>query len=379
MTAALRSAWLAPRPPDATGPRPRDWALVAVVVAAVLAEGVLRPDVVWRPVAVVIAVVPALLLPWRRLRPFAVFVAAFGIVAAASVAYVASGGDRMMGLTSGIYVLVLVYAVHRWGSGREIAGAIGVLVVVVALGAGRDWTDAAELLLEIAIISIAAVSGVAVRMQAQARRRELDGVRLAEREQLARELHDTVAHHVSAMVVRAQAGRVVAQRDPAAAVEALRIIESEGSRTLAEMRVLVGALRDGEAATLAMRSLSDIASLADAGSLPTVVVELDDAIGEVHPSVGAALFRVAQESVTNARRHASGATQVRVRVRTEGDSVRLTVDDDGAPVPGDRPAGYGIVGMAERASLLGGTLVAGPGPSRGWTVEARVPRTGVAR
>jgi len=204
-------------------------------------------------------------------------------------------------------------------------------------------------------------------------------VRLAEREQLARELHDTVAHHVSAMVVRAQAGRIVAQRDPAAAVDALQVIEAEGSRTLAEMRVLVGALRDGEASLLAPRGLADIAELADQASVPLVDVEVGAGLGEMHPSVGAALFRIAQESVTNARRHAAGAAHVRIRVSADGDAVVLSVVDDGAPVGPGRTPGFGIVGMSERVALLGGTLVAGPGIERGWAVEARVPRSGVKR
>jgi signal transduction histidine kinase len=201
-------------------------------------------------------------------------------------------------------------------------------------------------------------------------------VRMREREQLARELHDTVAHHVSAMVIRAQAGRVVAETRPAAAAEALAVIEAEGSRTLAEMRVLVGALRDPAAEDPADltpgRGIVDIAALAR--SDPRVEVSLTGDLDNLGPAVGAAVFRIAQESVTNAVRHARGAERVTVAVTGEPDAIRCAVTDDGEPVLGPRAVGYGIVGMTERASLLGGSIQAGPGDRRGWVVEAVIPR-----
>ncbi len=107
-----------------------------------------------------------------------------------------------------------------------------------------DSPTSAEASIGLVLLVFPAVLGASVRFWSTSRLRELDQVRLREREQLARELHDTVAHHVSAMVIRAQAGRVVAGSRPEAAVEALEIIEAEGSRTLAEMRSMVGALRE---------------------------------------------------------------------------------------------------------------------------------------
>jgi len=97
----------------------------------------------------------------------------------------------------------------------------------------------------------------------------------------------------------------------------------------------------------------------------------------VHPSVAAALYRIAQESVTNANRHASGASSIDVAVRAVGDDVRLEVRDDGSAKQ-ESGAGYGIVGMSERAALLGGSLQAGPAAEGGWLVAAVLPRTGVA-
>jgi signal transduction histidine kinase len=179
------------------------------------------------------------------------------------------------------------------------------------------------------------------------------------------------------MVVRAQAGRVVAAADPAAAVEALQVIEDEGSRTLTEMRQLVAALREGDDADLTPgRGLGDLERLARRdGSSPTVDVQVSGGLDDLGPTVGAAIYRIAQESVTNALRHARRATRVSVRVAGEGDSVRVSIEDDGEAPVGRGQAGFGIVGMTERASLLGGTLVAGPASGRGWVVTATLPRT----
>ncbi|MGD9956371.1 MAG: sensor histidine kinase [Candidatus Nanopelagicales bacterium] len=380
MRRALRAAWAAPRVPDAPGPLARDWALVAVVVVAALGEGLLRADIELRALEIVLVAAIAFTLPWRRVHPLPMLALGMGAKAVV-VALVVASGWSVVGLTAGVFVLLLIYAVFRWGSGREAFGAVGVLVLVVALGFGRDYRSLAELLPELAILAMPALLAVAVRAQTTTRARDLERVRLAEREQLARELHDTVAHHVSAMVVRAQAGRVVGAGDPAAAIDALSVIEAEGARTLAEMRVLVGALRDSDdPALLAPRTAADIGSLARIDGRPTVSVSFDGDVDGLHPSVGAALYRIAQESVTNAVRHAVGATEVRIDVAAGGDAVRLRVVDDGEPVPADRVRqGYGIVGMAERVSLLGGTLTAGPGDGRGWVVDALVPRTGVRR
>ena len=123
------------------------------------------------------------------------------------------------------------------------------------------------------------------------------------------------------------------------------------------------------------RRLADIEGLAAAGSdALRVDVELRGDLADLTPALEAALYRVAQESVTNARRHAQLATRVEVTVTGNTTDVHLTVDDDGARTTGPNTPGYGLVGMTERVTLLGGTLTAGPGPDRGWRVRAVLPR-----
>ena len=141
---------------------------------------------------------------------------------------------------------------------------------------------------------------------------------------------------------------------------------------------MVGALRQGEDAALApQRGVADISLLAGTteGS-PTVEVAPSGDLDDLTPSIDAAVYRLAQESITNARRHARRATRIRVAVAGEPDCVRLTVSDDGetSAYTAGAASGFGIVGMTERATLLGGTLEAGPNRDRGWTVTAVLPR-----
>jgi signal transduction histidine kinase len=358
----------------------RDWVLLAAGLAAVALEGTLRTDVVWRPVAVAIGVWLCVLPLWRRTHPLATILLAFGAMIALAVATVVAAPREPVGLYAGLVVLVLVYALPRWGSGREIVLGTAVLLATFALSVVSDDTPAAEQVAGLAFLLFPGVVGASVRFFVTARERQLERVRSGERERLARELHDTVAHHVSAMVVRAQAGRVVAGRDAAAAVEALEGVEEEGARTLEEMRAMVAALRDGgDRELVAPSGVADLERLTRApGGGLRVDLALDGDLDALPPAVDAAVYRIVQESVTNAMRHAVGATEVVVRVTGEPKRVRVTVRNDGARAGRGR-AGYGLAGLRERAALLGGELRAGPGADHGWCVEAELPRVSRGR
>ena len=378
---AARSLWAEPRAPNPPARVWRDWALVAVAVPAAVLEGFFRPDVAWRLVSVVVCLALVFTLLWRRTHPLAVVAVAFGSVAVVDVVAITSGVE-WTGLNTCAVALLLPYALFRWGSGREAAIGLAIILVPVLLSAFVAATPAGDVVGGAVIVLLAAALGAAVRYQDNARLRALDQVKLHEREQLARELHDTVAHHVSAIAIQAQAGRTVAGSRPDAALDALETVEEEASRTLAEMRAMVGALRQGEEADLAPQPcVADLERLARrTGTRPHVEVELSGDLEDLRPSVDAALYRLAQESITNAVRHARHATCIRVRVTGDDDHVRLTVrdDGDGGSAGAASTVGYGLVGMAERARLLGGTLEAGPCRDGGWTVDAVLPRDGTA-
>ncbi|MET9724981.1 sensor histidine kinase [Streptomyces zaomyceticus] len=372
----LRTLWTEPRPPDAPARVWRDWALLAASLGAVALEATLRENVVWRPVAVVFAVWLCLLPLWRRTRPLAMVTLGFGSVILLQLASLVAAPREHIGLDTSMVVLVLVYALPRWGSGREIVLGSAVILTAFALGVVADDTPAAEQVGGFVFLSLPGLIGAAVRFWGTARERQLEQVRSREREQLARELHDTVAHHVSAMVISAQAGRVLAGTDPSAAVEALEGVEEEGARTLEEMRAMVAALRDrGAGAELAPPAgVADLERLVRTpGGRLRVDLRLDGELDTLPPAVDAAVYRIVQESVTNAMRHAVDATEVVVRVTAERHTVRVSVRDNGHRTGRGR-AGYGLTGLRERATLLGGTLQAGPGADQGWHVEAELPR-----
>lgn len=378
-TTLLRSVWNDPRPPDAPVRVWWDWALLAVLVPAAVLEGALRPDLPLRALSVAVTVVLAPTLLWRRTRPLLVVSIVFAVLAVLSV--VTAGAVPQ--LYVGAVVLLLPYALFRWGSGREaLIGSAVVLVKVGVTALPAVGLPAMTVALEFAFLCAPMALGAVFRLRARARMSALDQVKLLERERLARDLHDIVAHHVSAIAIRAQAGLETSATRPDAAVEALRIIEAEASRTLAEMRGMVRILRRHEPTGLAPSpSIADLERLASRDHAgPFVDVAVSGDFADVPLPVGAAVYRMAQESVTNARRHARRATRIEVRVAADDSAVHLRVSDDGdtALVRLTGSPGYGLAGMTERARLLGGTCEAGPDPGGGWTVTAVLPRTGTA-
>ncbi|HEY5855308.1 MAG TPA: sensor histidine kinase [Aldersonia sp.] len=374
ITTALRSLWAEPRAADTPDRVWRDWVLVGVVMVTALLEGALREDVTWRPVVTIVAVGLAPVLLWRRTHPLVCVVVGFGTGMALGLASLL-GGVPGVGLNTMSYILVLVYALVRWGSGPQIVIGLAVVAVAAVFAIATDYTGLAELFGGFAVLAAAAASGAAFRYRAESWRRALDQVRSHERVGLARELHDSVAHHVSAIAVQAQAGRTMAGKRPEAALEALSVIEGEASRTLAEMRAMVRVLRDGAPAEYAPQpGVADLVSLARRDPVPVVDVELAGDLAGLRPQVDAAVYRLAQEALTNALRHARNASRVEIRVVEGAGSLRLRVTDDGQIDPA-RPAthGFGLLGMTERVQLLGGTLRAGPTPEGGWAVDADLP------
>lgn len=221
-----------------------------------------------------------------------------------------------------------------------------------------------------------AVAGFYLRVLDQRQEELALRARQDERISIARELHDMVAHHVTGIVVQAQAARLVAGDRPDAAALALQRIERAGGEALGAMRLMVGTLRDEAApADLApAASLDDLRAMGDPparGELP-VRVTVDDRADALPSEVVASLHRIAREAVTNARRHAVAATGIDVNVRCRNGDVELIVRNDGGAA-GWSAGGYGLQGMAERAEALGGSFRAGPHPSGGWQVSAELP------
>lgn len=358
----------------------RDWVFFTVVFAAAIIEGITRDDVFWQPFTGAFTALLAFLVLIRRSHAFiaaATTLVVFNVTEVVSL--IVNDGQSLNYYTSA-FVIVLMYCVFRWASGREGLAMLGLMFAAWVVSFFSMDNTPGDIIGGGIVLLFPPLLGLEVRFYSRWRAQQIENAKAGEREMIARELHDTVAHHVSAIAIQAQAGLTVAKTSPDAAVTALEIVEEQAARTLDEMRSMVGTLRDGDSAEVAPQAgVNDIARLDQTSSEgPEVQVELRGELTDLRPSVDAALYRLAQESITNATRHANNATVVRVCVEGADEAIQLTVIDDGDRVSNlDGQSGYGILGMAERAKLLGGSLSAGPGPRRGWMVSATIPRTKV--
>jgi signal transduction histidine kinase len=263
---------------------------------------------------------------------------------------------------------------------------LGTIAIITAQDVRVTWAEAANLaffsglawLIALVLSSRARrVTAAEDRAERLQRERE-DSTRVAvaeERARIARELHDVVAHSVSVMTVQAGAARLLLSTDPRRASEPLLAVEETGRQALAEMRRLLGILRqDGAGPVLEPQpGLADLPALAatvrEAG-LPVTLTVAGDA-RPLPAGVELAAYRITQEALTNTLKHA-GSARADVTVRYEQDAVVLEICDDGRATGGAGP-GHGIVGMKERAALYGGSAQAGPAPGGGYSVRARLP------
>ncbi|TCK20086.1 sensor histidine kinase [Pseudonocardia endophytica] len=225
--------------------------------------------------------------------------------------------------------------------------------------------------------------GLALRETRSRRLAELADARSAERMELARELHDVIAHHVTGIVVAAQAAGVVARTRPEEVGRALESIEHAGTDALGAMRSMVGVLRgqqDPDAARTPGPDLGEVDELVRRFDDGRGAVTLRSDPGLTHAvlpaGVAASGYRIVQEALTNVRRHAPRAASVEVDLRMTGDALLVVVRNDGVEQrkePVIVRGGFGLAGMAERVAALGGELRAGPDGPHLWTVSARLP------
>jgi signal transduction histidine kinase len=319
------------------------------------------------------------------------------------------GGGGVLAHTTEFHllpILAVAYLVAQSGGiSPLVAGAVclaGTGVVFVdlddlTLARGFDWS---RVLFALFVVAGTTFLGALVREQRRLRGVESQKVVVEERTRIARELHDVVAHHVSAIVIRAQAADRLAPGRPEVAVEALRWIEDAGKEALTGMRHAVHVLREADgdravqlaphgdrAVELAPRGdraveLAPQPTLADLrGTVERlgpvgldVEIALPDPLPALDPQVELAAVRIAQEGVTNALRHAEARRAV-VRVAEEAGHLVVAVDDDGrsGKVPALSASGHGLRGMAERAAACGGRLDITRSDLGGWAVRATLP------
>ena len=373
-----------------------DWLVTLTLVVIGLLE--IASGLFPGPVAVAAAFQVASTLPvaFRRLAPLP----AITISVVVSLPYVLAYGAGNS-LAGAVTLLLLVYSVGRHLVGRRLlAGTAMGLLMIVELGIGGRLVVFEDWVYVLLIYGGALVFGVALRAQversislalaADRAQREQEATAQAavheERARIARELHDVVAHNVGLIVLQAGGGRSVLGTDPERARTALRQVEETGRQTLAEMRHLVGILREDDTANRQpLPSLERLPALVDearAGGL-TVDLEVEGPPVGLPAGLELAAYRLIEEALTNVRKHAPTA-RARVRLAYESDGLRIEVNDDGGPSRAVRHAarnapknatgpGYGLIGMRERVNLYGGRLQAGAMPGGGFRVEAVLP------
>ncbi|WP_049557092.1 sensor histidine kinase [Nonomuraea sp. SBT364] len=321
------------------------------------------------------AIVCGLALARRRDRKWAA-VSGFAVAVTAVLASRFAGLPAEPGPAMALALSVLVGSAVRTLPVRQAAAvAAGGLAVASCslLTAHQPASLPPVLVLNLGAWLAGVAYGLGCRRLAARRHALAEDVRRHERLQLARELHDVVAHHVTGIVLQAQAAQVLARKRPDRLGGSLSGIETAGSDALAATRRLVGLLREAAPPTPPRESLAALVGRFDG---PAVRLRLPDDEPSWPPEVSSTVYRVVQESLTNVSRHAPHARHVDVTVAREGDTLTVEISNDAAPVPARRPrrGGYGLLGMRERLDALGGTLHAGPRPEPGgWSVRATLP------
>lgn len=350
-------------------------ALAVAIVAAVGDQGSTGETL--------LATIPVAALSLWAVRPSVPLAAvSLAVVVPVVVAQRSGGLEPLMFEAS-----LLAFVVGRWSPSPPSAAALG-LVAVACPVAVSVVQDPSEISVGIWVLGIAFpwVLGRAAARQAQlaaqleATRRELaEQALFEERRRIARDVHDFVGHGLAAVMLQVTSARHVLRRDPGAAEEALRSAEEVGRRSMGELRRTVGLLRSDDEADVPapVPSAREIPALIDHARAGGLAVELRmrGDLAQVSPSIGVALYRIAQEALANAARHAPHARTVLALELVDG-HVELVAETTGstASARADEPrrARYGLIGMRERATALGGEFSAGP-TRGGWRVTCRLP------
>ncbi|MGV9295500.1 sensor histidine kinase [Amycolatopsis sp. NPDC003676] len=369
-------------------------ALLALAFAVVAAAAAAAAHGSWP--GWVTAAVAGAAVAWWRTRPTLALLTGFAM-------YVA---DLLLGtVPAPVFLpLVLMFAATVVLGRRPVAYAVlaaGYALAVSVPVPGWDSPSVGSAVGLAAWFLVLAVAAELVRVRRQARRAreaELAGEARTRREQalrragderlrIARDLHDVLAHQLALITVQANAGLALLPRDPQAVEQVLTAIKDAGNSALGEVRAVLDALRAPDSGDVPYRPSprlsqpGDLAELLDGARAAglRVATEIEDALPSLPVPVDQAAYRIAQEAVTNAIRHAGAGATVGLRLSCADDRLELTVTDDGGGRPrgGVSGGGNGLPGMRERAVAFGGVLTTGPVPGGGYRVAAVLPVGGV--
>jgi signal transduction histidine kinase len=337
--------------------------------------------------AVVVFAVASAALCWRRRAPLVV-------LGVAVLAWAVTLGSDYNDL-GGVAIVALYSAGRHAPESRWVHVGVAAAIAVDTVDVLTDAAPWGEGVFGGVVLFVAWYVGRRLRLReeraAQLLREQAAEARrivIEERTRIARELHDVVAHRVSLMTVQAGAAKAVAAQDLEGALQAMGAVEEAGRQALDELRHLLGVLRPeaGLHGLGPQPGLADLPRLVEQvrGAGLDVALATDGAPAELPARVDLFAYRIVQEALTNVLKHAGPGARAQVRLGADRRGIVIEVLDDGhggavPPVPGlaqAGPRGHGIVGMRERALLLGGTLDARPDPAGGFRVVAHLPTAG---
>jgi signal transduction histidine kinase len=369
-----------------TKPRQADLALATLLAAFGLAELWLA-GVGPKSIAVPATAIAALALSFRRIAPLLTVAVVLGAIAVESLLGVSLQKPDAP-------LLMALVAVYTAGAYLPLRDAIAALALAIA-GIGASYAGSSTNgHSDFAFTSVVVAGGwlvgrgmhgrvtqtAALAERTERLEQEAEAERAAaiaeERRRIARDLHDVIAHSVSVMVVQAGAAEALFDRDPAAVLEPIRAVQETGRGALVEISRLLGLLReDGAELGLApqprLDDLPELAAQTEAAGLP-VDLRIEGTPRQLPLGVDLSVYRIAQEALTNARKHSTEA-RASVVLRYSDDMVELGVENDGSASVNSHRGGHGLIGMRERVAVFGGTLEAGPRPGGGFRVVARLP------
>jgi signal transduction histidine kinase len=368
-------------------------AAVLLVAGVIVVVGVaLRADASTRPLALALALAATATLVLRRSAPTATLAISGALVLALFAVDHAAGAVAVIAPAIALYSLALSRGrMHLVAA--VVAAAAAVIVADVFLAGHHAHALTLQTAAHVALVAVPVLAAEALRnrrsyiqlllerLELAERTREEEAQRRAEQERLriARELHDVVAHTLTTINVQAGVAAHLLDRDPGQTKNSLATIEAASHDALDELRAILGLLREADGAEVPLEPAPDLDGV---GALVELARDTGADIGleiegeppeRIPEAVRQAAFRIVQESLTNATRHAPGAT-ARVRLAYEEDRLRVAIENGSGRVGNGngRGPGLGIAGMRERASALGGTLEAGPCPD-GFKVTAELP------
>jgi signal transduction histidine kinase len=386
------SCW---KPVESPGARPlRSWVFdigVAILAGAASVAHfsfgqTVHPAALSLAAGLTVAALTALALPLRRVWPGPVFLWTV-LVAALLAQWPAHGALFPVALAVSLYT---VAATMRLAEALAAAVLVaGVVLAVVAQDGTLHWglalSDAVGFTAAVLVVGLYMSTRRAylAELRDRARRLEREHDRdsalaaAAERARIAREMHDSVAHHLTVIVALSDGALAAVTRAPAEAADAIRDVSSTAREALAEARRLLGVLRADSGQELrqplpALTDLDDLLGRVRAAGLP-VRYERAGAGADLPPGIQLAVFRLIQEALTNTMKHAGLGANAAVRLQVTATDVCVEVEDDGTGRAGEpRAPGGGLTGMRERVSALGGELDCGPRQPQGWRVAARL-------